>query len=758
MAQQKSPELPPVFITLDDLNRSQTEVVLNGPWKKKDTIEFFHNEFVDNRLGVSAAPFGPDIDVQTELALRSSPGNVEVGVLHKTNPKEGSGWEETSFTNFANSASLFIDSPNTNPTVHAPVDINWMGITQEEKTLKLSDEVREKEINWLKKEIPNKVRPFLNVIALKKAEGYLDEKFKMPIVFHSTPAHGLYNILLMDKQGNVKPNDILRTSGDFFVDEKTGEVIVQGDIEKLAELKGKKIEPLKESYVPLHPEGKNIEDHYNFHKELVNYAKEKSLVNSGIVKFNENIFTKEDIDLYLKREEIKKSLLREFNEELNNSLAKGISDLELLIKKHESKKNLIEDLYKSLEEIKRENFEIVDDRFRIKDNVSNLEEKIREITGSSIRLSKLEESGITTEEIEDILKSYAELDHALKFGTREEFEKQKEEFSNKLKKLYSDLEKSKEFILPQERQQIVSSLATEIRRFYKRLGEEDKVEKIENELKSLDTDKAYNSLKNELNNLVEKVKDNKDKLANLKPLENVALEKASDTIAEFAKELIKKDPAFKEHAFLAIENFFPEDMFGGKVEVNGKKEWAMKVLLEKSREKLAEKLAKEQNLNEEEAKQVANEFIGMTLDMGHFNLWRSRGKFENDEQFEEMATDFVKSVSPFVRHVHLTDNPGTEDTHQEIGTGNVPNELAIQILKEHWEKEGIEPTITIEWGGDTGLRGKQPSNYENWRRATVPYYGSQSVRAYSTLYQSFEYQLPSGFYYKDEPYATSWLM
>ena len=85
----------------------------------------------------------------------------------------------------------------------------------------------------------------------------------------------------------------------------------------------------------------------------------------------------------------------------------------------------------------------------------------------------------------------------------------------------------------------------------------------------------------------------------------------------------------------------------------------------------------------------------MTLDMGHFNLWRSRGNLK-DEEFEEMTTDFVKSVAPFVKHFHLTDNPGTKDTHQEIGTGNVPNELAFKILKDVWEENNIKPTITID--------------------------------------------------------------
>ena len=750
-------DIPPVFMSIDELEKEidkSPKEMWKGPWEKEETRQLLTDIFNSNRLGVSADPReGKNFELNVDLALRSSPGNVEVGILHKKGKEGSQQWEDVSEGRFANAAQLFLDSPQTLPTIHAPVDVNWAGLKQDRnKGLVLSEEERTSELNWLKREIPNKVRPFLNIVALKKEgislwedeEVNIDKNFKMPIVFHATDPTPLY----------PAPTDILRTSYDYWVDEKEGRVIFYGDIEDLAKQEGISWDPLENSYVPLNPEGKNIEDHLKFHKELVN--KTKSLYKEV---FNENTFTKEEIQNYLDRVNKVSTIQSKLTDRLDEKLKNDLISLSVQLSKLETTEKIVNDLYKQLEEFKEPSKDkILDEHYFIKKDIKDKMDKLERVLADSIELTKLESVGIMNEKLKDIYETYRKLDLlTTRHGTREEIEKEAKELSEKLADLYKDLETAEKINIPTQKKETAIYLVDKIKDFYERLEENEKSKEIEEKIKTIkDTNTLYNLVKGELENLKEKIKDSDKKLINVKSLEVAALEKASDSIAEFAKYLAK-DPVFREHSFLAIENFFPESMFAGKVNINGKEEWAMKVLLEKTREKLKEKLKHE--VGEKEAEKIANDMVGMTLDMGHFNLWRSRGTFKDkeEEKFQEMAADFVNSVKPFVKHIHLTDNPGTGDTHQEIGTGNVPNELAFSILKEEWDKQGIKPTITIEWGGAEGPAGTQPSNFENWRTATIPGYEYHRARAVSTLYQTFSYNPPSGIYYKSEPYLTSWL-
>lgn len=687
-------DVPPVFIGLDDL---ESGGVFKGPWEKGENMQMFSNLLEINRIGVSSDPrSGAFLEQNVEMALRASPGNVEVGILHKEghSGNQGVGWTEANLEKFVNSATLFMQAPNVMPTVHAPVDVNWFGLNVKDNKIELSDDVVEKELNWLQEQVIPKAKPFANVIAIKKEEGYLDKNFRMPIVFHSTPALGIYgkNVL-----------DLKRTTQDIIYDVKGDEEVYRGNIETLAKSRGYEFPELKSSY--------NVNE----------------------------------------RERIKEELIKEIEENLENRIKKSTSDLLVTSKKIESTENLISDLYNITEQIKNPL-----NGLEVNKETEKLVNKLEEITGSSLNLTKLEEGGVSLETAKSFLEQYKIYKNNWQFMPEEDLKEEQKKLQEKFEELKEELKRAKESVIPIQKKDLTIQMGERLKDLYKRLDYKEKVKEIENLLQQNNLNGSlYKKFQKELENISKEIKDKK--LVELKSLEEVALDKASSSIAKFAT-MLAKDPTLREHAFVAIENFFPEDFFAGKVNVNGKEEWAMKALIEEARKKFEKEALKEGIAkNEEEAKKLSQELIGMTLDMGHFNLWRSRGVFKDEQEFLEMTKDFVSSVAPFVRHIHLTDNPGTADTHQEIGTGNVPNELSFDILRETWEKNNVSPTITIEWGGPEGLGGTQPSNYLNWRASVDPVYGSFRTKNYSNLYQAFSYQASEGFYYKQKPYLTSWL-
>ena len=66
-------------------------------------------------------------------------------------------------------------------------------------------------------------------------------------------------------------------------------------------------------------------------------------------------------------------------------------------------------------------------------------------------------------------------------------------------------------------------------------------------------------------------------------------------------------------------------------------------------------------------------FIGATWDMGHINMLKKQG-FTNKEIIRE-----TKKIAPYVKHVHITDNFGFDDSHLSPGMGNVPIK---KVMKE----------------------------------------------------------------------------
>ncbi len=68
------------------------------------------------------------------------------------------------------------------------------------------------------------------------------------------------------------------------------------------------------------------------------------------------------------------------------------------------------------------------------------------------------------------------------------------------------------------------------------------------------------------------------------------------------------------------------------------------------------------------------------LDFGHTNLGKDNG------------ASFCKQLGGHIRHVHFSDNRGSEDEHMPLGAGNIDWKEAVSALKSI----GYDETITLE--------------------------------------------------------------
>ena len=147
-----------------------------------------------------------------------------------------------------------------------------------------------------------------------------------------------------------------------------------------------------------------------------------------------------------------------------------------------------------------------------------------------------------------------------------------------------------------------------------------------------------------------------------------ATDKSSETFANVAlhsyNEAKKKK---KDPAVISIEN-----MFQGLGFARGEE---MKVLVEKSREKFAEKFAEENKCSKKQGQKMAEKIIGTTFDVGHLNVFKKHG-FTDEDLVEE-----AKKLKGYVKHIHLTDNFGYDDSHLPPGMGNVPIKDLMQAIE-----------------------------------------------------------------------------
>jgi len=164
------------------------------------------------------------------------------------------------------------------------------------------------------------------------------------------------------------------------------------------------------------------------------------------------------------------------------------------------------------------------------------------------------------------------------------------------------------------------------------------------------------------------------------PIEEFAVDKSSQTFGNAAFNAFNKFKDANKTPMIVIEN----PPAGGGLSTGED----LKNLVIKSREQFVKKAVKEKNMNESEAKRIAEKLIGATWDVGHINMLRKQG-FEKKHIIEE-----TEKIAPFVKHVHLSDNFGMEHTELPMGMGNVPMKEIMQKLG----KQGFEAKKIIEAG------------------------------------------------------------
>tara|TARA_Y100000034_G_scaffold48778_1_gene60327 strand:+ start:230 stop:2038 length:1809 start_codon:yes stop_codon:yes gene_type:complete len=153
-----------------------------------------------------------------------------------------------------------------------------------------------------------------------------------------------------------------------------------------------------------------------------------------------------------------------------------------------------------------------------------------------------------------------------------------------------------------------------------------------------------------------------------KSAEKYAIEKSQETFGNSAWASYKK---FGNKApILTIEN--PPAGFGLS------RGQDLKDMVEGARKQF-EKNAIENGMSKSVAEKQSEKLIGVTWDVGHINQLRQFG-FEGKDIIKE-----AEKVAPLVKHVHLSDNFGMENTELPMGMGNVDIKKVMKKLGKKGE-------------------------------------------------------------------------
>jgi len=181
-----------------------------------------------------------------------------------------------------------------------------------------------------------------------------------------------------------------------------------------------------------------------------------------------------------------------------------------------------------------------------------------------------------------------------------------------------------------------------------------------------------------------------------KPVEDFAREHASKTLSNVAVDAAwdpKKKRFKKNYPIIAIENVWPHIAFSRADE--------LKKLIKQTRKDFV-KTAVKQGANRDEAIRTSKKMIGATWDVGHINNLRKYG-FKEKEIIKES-----ERIAKFVKHAHIHDNFGFDDSHLPVGTGTTPLKKIFGKLKE----AGFDGRAIIEGGGYAAqFKGHSPQPY-----------------------------------------------
>lgn len=138
-----------------------------------------------------------------------------------------------------------------------------------------------------------------------------------------------------------------------------------------------------------------------------------------------------------------------------------------------------------------------------------------------------------------------------------------------------------------------------------------------------------------------------------------------------------------------------------------------------AREQFAKELQEKQHLSLREAERISSNLIGINLDIGHINIFKSyinpkTGQPYSDKDIVEMA----KSAGDYLKRYHLNDNMGNKDSHLPLGQGNAPIKEVYDAMME----KGLDvPAIMEVFGGLGGLEG---GTIQSLQYMGAPLYGN----------------------------------
>jgi sugar phosphate isomerase/epimerase len=175
------------------------------------------------------------------------------------------------------------------------------------------------------------------------------------------------------------------------------------------------------------------------------------------------------------------------------------------------------------------------------------------------------------------------------------------------------------------------------------------------------------------------------------PLRQWAVDKSSDTFSEVAMHAYKNAKKYdRAPGIISIEN--PPAGMSGLTRAE-----EIADLVRASREKFVKKAVKD-GMSEFEAKNVSEQIIGATWDVGHINSIQKWGYNRKD------VIEQAKKIGPYVKHMHIADNLGFEDAELPIGMGNVPiDEILASNENFRKAKKAIETGDWFSRQGGLGM-------------------------------------------------------
>lgn len=138
-----------------------------------------------------------------------------------------------------------------------------------------------------------------------------------------------------------------------------------------------------------------------------------------------------------------------------------------------------------------------------------------------------------------------------------------------------------------------------------------------------------------------------------------------------------------------------------------------------ARQNFAEELQQKEHISRGEAERISSELIGINLDVGHVNVFKSyinpkTGKLYSDKDVVEMS----KSAADYLKRYHLNDNMGNKDNHLPLGQGNAP----VKEIYDAMMEKGLDVPAIMEVFG--GLGGLESGTIQSLQYMGAPIYGN----------------------------------